>query len=137
MENKVMPMAEEVVRNLISKAEKSQWMWGDVKEKNYLTPPSAIRLLQHAPWRVIRTLEHFWGRSELKEELEIFHRKMWWAVARTDLLDDVCTGAIELLNQKDMDPRIRVARRIAYGARLKRHPDGRRTFAIIDSVSDG
>lgn len=79
--------------------------------------------VEHAehPYRTNRLFVKFRG--------EIFE------VARTDLMDDVCTTYV---NQKPADELLaHFVAKCNFGARLKRHADGRKTFAVIDSFSDG
>jgi hypothetical protein len=59
------------------------------------------------------------------------HEGIWWKLARTDLKDDVCTTQFGSEGERDYTKNVR------YGARLKRHADGRHTFAIVDAWSDG
>ncbi len=77
-----------------------------------------------------------WG---VHEELQMWHQNEWWWVARTDLIDDICTGRIEkdwTLDEWIAHYKAKVAK--SYGARLKRDP-GRDfpCFAVIDSLTDG
>jgi len=62
--------------------------------------------------------------------LQIFYKDKWMDVARTDLKDDVCTTLCEVKSKKEWVDHYK--RNIQYGARIKE-----KTFAVIDSISDG
>lgn len=100
------------------------------------TKKEALDILNKAKWRIIGQREEFFGVSEYLEEVEVFYKNTWWELARTDLKDDICTG--ECTRRRDKkNPVGRFINACRYGARLYKHKDKRRTFAVIDSFSDG
>ena len=96
-------------------------------------------IFRHPDYRITWTRSTKWsGTPYMVPALEFMYKGEWWTLARTDLKDDVCTTRPQLLNDVKVlaDP-IEMYRKDFYGARLKRHDDGRLTFAVIDSFSDG
>jgi hypothetical protein len=92
-----------------------------------------IRLNNH----IRRTGAMFKAGYTYAELPEIFYDNEWWEIARTDLRDDVCTSTCTDNYPEVNELRQRLKDTVSYGARLHRWDDGRRTFAIIDSISDG
>jgi hypothetical protein len=76
----------------------------------------------------------------------IMYKGKKWALARTDLLDDICTTRIEAFPVAEHTKTLKMIRSeyrrgIQFGARLKEYKERgkktRRCFAIVDSLSDG
>ena len=71
------------------------------------------------------------------ERVRIMFEGRWYDLARTDLRDDCATWIRTGQNlDYDQNPPAYMARR-CYGARVKEHDDGRRSFQVIDTESDG
>lgn len=74
------------------------------------------------------------------QELQMWYQNEWWWVARTDLCDDVCTGILESRwTLQEWVDHYKNKCKNSYGARLYplRPKEQFRTFAIIDSLTDG
>jgi hypothetical protein len=87
------------------------------------------RLLKYAPIK---------GRHRFEAKLLVVNK--WMHIARTDLLDDVCTSGVRVpWDKDDSEKHIRAywICKVGYGARVREHKGRVSTFAVIDSVSDG
>lgn len=94
-----------------------------------LLRPAAFKVMDNARYRL--KFDKQWGGNGL----EIFYKRKWWGVCRTDLKDNVATGWV---TSKTLDQWLKHYRaKVRYGVRLLDHGDGRRSFAVIDSYSDG
>ena len=101
-----------------------------------LGPDYVRRFLEICPWRLVITPAPapFKGKET---HLEVMYESEWWELARTDLMDDVCTTfSLPAPWMHDPDPLAWLRKLKFYGARLKQR-DHYRTFALIDQYSDG
>ena len=116
--------------------------------KNYnvqLLPEEAALVMAKARFRLTKD-EIPWYSNSACNELQIFYKRKWWEVARTDLMNDVCTGCA---GHKTLDEWIEYYRpKMRYGVRLNEftvacplcrvsHHKLFRVFAVIDRMTDG
>jgi len=78
----------------------------------------------------------FFATEVRSHKLEVQYAGEWWEVCRTDLMDNVCTGGFERYYDAT-NARSRWIAKVRFGARLIKHEDGRRSFAVVDSTTDG
>lgn len=71
--------------------------------------------------------------------LRILHDGEWWRVGFTDLCDDVAVGISipEPRWFKSRHPPSGIARGWVIGARLRRYKHGRKSFCVINAMTDG